>query len=66
MSELTPEQHQAVVQTEAELIMASIALAEICEGSGAFTWNLASTLVGRDIDAITVGELRKLVRETTR
>lgn len=66
MSELTPEQHQAVAETESELIMASIDIAEICEGSGAFTWNLASTLVGRDIDALTVGELRKLARETTR
>jgi hypothetical protein len=66
MSELTPEQHQAVVAAEFELIAASIDIAGICDGTGALTWNLASTLVGRDIDALTVGELRKLVREAAR
>jgi hypothetical protein len=65
MSELTREQHAAVVATEVQLLDASIDIAKICESTGAFTWNLASTLVGRDIDAITVGELRKLTRETT-
>jgi hypothetical protein len=66
MSELTPEQYQAVVETEEALLSASSDICRIHERAARWTWALASTLVGRDIDAMTVGELRKLARETTR
>ena len=67
MSELTQEQFAATQATEDQLVELSAEVGAIYyEGTGALTWNLASTLVGRNLDAMPVGELRTVIREACR
>lgn len=67
MTEHTHEQFAAIQATEDQLIELSAELGAIYyEGTGSYTWNLASTLVARDLNAMPVGELRTIVREATR
>lgn len=66
MNEHTPAQYEQIKATEEFLLTAAAEIGAICDGSAVLSWNVASTLVGRDIDAMTVGELRKLAREAMR
>jgi hypothetical protein len=63
MSEHTREQYEAIKETEENLIALSADLARIRDGSASVSWALAWTLVDRDLDEITCGELRRLVQE---
>ena len=63
MSEHTQEQYEAIKATEDKLLALSVEIALLHSGMNDTSWHLASTLVGRDLVAMTIGELRTLVRE---
>lgn len=63
--EYTREQVRSVLATQDQLIAACTEIGQIAASASWFTWQLAATLDGRNIDSLTIGELRWLAREVT-
>jgi hypothetical protein len=63
MTEHTHEQYEAIRATEDQLTELAAEIGLLYNGEAQSCWNIASTLVGRDLNAISVGELRKIIRE---
>jgi hypothetical protein len=66
VSEHTREQYEAIKATEDKLLALSVEIALLYSGKAETSWNVASTLVGRDLDAMPIGELRTILQEFDR
>lgn len=62
MTEYTREQFEAIDATETALVAAVREVATL-SGDPLLSWETACLLVGRDIDELTIGELRRIVKE---
>lgn len=59
-------ENKAIFATESELLNIGSEVGRLASSASWFTWQLAETLRGRDLDAMTVGELRELIRAELR